>query len=613
MLTPISLIFTALLGVLPYVSTIKLPPSPSFWAEWVAVVLAGCWLASLARPQRGGIGISDGEHSAAPAGSVHEPAHEPAPGLAKVPAAVFASGAFGVILVAQLLAHQPMFRGAPVLAILALGLASLVCLAGARLRAAGQTARLLDVWSKALLVALWLNLVAVLGERQGWHLYIYQLGWRAPHDRAEGLVGQPNQLAVFAALAGVAANYLWMRGKLSSMAQVLAGLAVAVVIAATGSRAGLLMGFAGLALSALALREHPRRGLGGRLLLVACALMISAQIALPLLDAAGSTASGAVAAAARGESRGRIELWRDSWALVKLHPLIGVGYGNFMAARWSELSTSLMEANANQAHNLVAQLAVELGLAGAVLVLVPLGYALWRCLKVATRRGIAPEQFLAASLALLIAGYSMVEYPLWYLFFLLPFALALGLVEQPEATLRANPVSPVLRFGGWALAGVVCAVLALDYERSEELYASLDLQQRAGEHALIRIPLKEASEISALSAFDLYANLMYSRILAPDGLFMDYKLEIAERATLSMTNQETIGRQVALLAAANDVEEANKLLARTKRNPVLERDTRGVLKALAPLHPRLTIFVAGLPPLPLLPPSPLLVPLMTAP
>lgn len=586
--TGLPLTFIALLGLLPYISTIKLPPIPSFWAEWIAILLALCWLAVLPRSSAAAVVATGGERAV--------------PDLPlRVPITVCAFAAFGAILLLQLLARQPMFRGAPVLALLALALASAVCLAGARVRAADQASRLLDVWSMALLGALLLNLVAVLGERQGLHLYIYQLGWRPPHSRAEGLIGQPNQLAVVAALASVAAHYLWMRGRLSSMAHALFGLAVAFVIAATASRAGLLMWFAGAVLGALALRGHSRSQVGWRLLLLAAVLMIAAQIALPLIDTAGAPADGAVAAAARTDTRGRIELWRDSWALVRRHPLFGVGYGNFMGARWGELSTSLMEPSANQAHNLIAQLTVELGVVGAALVLVPLGFALWRCLRVATRRGVAPAQFLAAAIALLIAGYSMVEYPLWYTFFLLPFALALGLVEQPDLMLRVSPSPPAMRWVVLGLGVILGGVLALDYHRSEELYSSLELQQRAGKNAPVRIPIQEASEISALSAFDLYANLMYSRTLAPDGLFMGYKREIAERAMLSMTNQETIARQVALLAASDEPEDARKLLDRTQRDPDLARETRAVLAALAPLNPKLTAFVAALPPQPIAP------------
>jgi hypothetical protein len=584
MLTGLSLFLTLLLGLLPYVSTIKLPPIPSFWAEWVAAVLTGCWLASLR--------VSAGDRAAfADHGIARAPATSK---VVAVPVAVLALAALGVALLLQLLAHMPMFRGAPLLVLCVLALAALVCLAGARLRAAGEAARLLDAWSMALLAALMLNLAAALAERQGLHLYVYQWGWRNPPDRAEGLLGQPNQLAVFAVLASVAAHYLWMRGKLPSIGHVLVALSSAMLIAGSVSRAGALLWIVAAVLSALSLRGHPRRVVGWRLLAIGAVLLVVAQFVWPLLDPPDSH----VMKVLRGGARGRIELLRDSWELIRRHPLTGVGYGNFMAARWTELSSSLFEPAANHAHNFVAELGAELGVIAATLVLLPLGWALWRCVIGVTRRGVAPEQFFAATTALVLAGYSLLEYPLWYTFFLLPFALSLGLVEQRDLTVRVSALPRALRWVGWSVAGLLCAVLALDYHRSEDIYSSLELQQREGQGALVRIPLPEVARIASLSAFDLYANLMYSRALAPDGMFMKHKLDVAERAMLSMTNEETIARQIALLVAAGDDAGARSLLARTHRDPDLERNTRGVLGRLAPLHPALTAFVKDLPPLP---------------
>ncbi|MEP7102586.1 MAG: Wzy polymerase domain-containing protein [Burkholderiales bacterium] len=575
MLTGLSLTFIALLGLLPYISTIKLPPIPSFWAEWVAVVLViGCIVSLRKRVER------------PIAGSATRPV--------AVPVVVLAFGALAAALLLQLLLGQPMFRGAPLLTLLALVLATLVCLAGTRVREAGEATRLLDVWSIGLLIALVLNLLAVLGEREGLHLYIYQLGTRTPPLRAEGLIGQPNQLAVFAGLASVAAHYLWMRGKLSSIGHVLVSLVAGILIAASASRAGALLWILGAALSALALREHPLRRQGWRLLVVGTALFFAAQVGWKLLQSHAAVNISVL----RSDSLGRIELLRDSWALIRLHPWSGVGYGNFMGARWAELSTSLFEPAANHAHNLVAELLAELGVIPGALVLIPLGWALWNCVRVVTRRGVAAEQFLAASAALLLAGYSLVEYPLWYTFFMLPFALLLGLVEQHDLTLRLSPAPRLLRGIGWAIALAICVGLAFDYHRSEELYSNLELQQRESKGGVVRIPLEEARRVSALSAFDMYANLMYSRAMAPDGLFMGYKVEIAERATMGMTNQETIARQVALLVVASDLDAARVLLARTHRNPDLERSTRDILSRLSPLHPALGAFVKALPALP---------------
>ena len=584
--TRLSLLLIALLGLLPYVSTIKLPPIPSFWAEWAAVVIALAWLASLRRPAL----VAATPFAARSFWSIGSTPSGP---LA-IPVAVFAFAAFGAVLLIQLVMQRPMLMGAPVLVLLALVLAGLVCIAGAKVRAHGETARLLDAWAIAVVIALVLNLAAVLLERQGWHLYIHTWGPREPRVRAEGLFGQPNHLAVFAGLASVAAHYLWMRGRLPAVGHAMVAFATGLLIAGSASRAGMLLWLAGTVLSALALRERDDRRRGWGLLVVSVMLFFLGQALWKLTD----SGAAATVTVLRSDSLGRIELLRDSWALITRHPLAGVGYGNFMSARWTELSTSLFEPAANHAHNAIAQIAVELGLIGALAVLVPLCWALWRCARVVTRRGVAPEQFLAAAVALMLAGYSLVEYPLWYTFFLLPFALMLGLVEQPDLRPGVTPLSRVLRGVGFALSLAACAVVAVDYHRSETIYTSLELQQREGRGAAVRIPMQEAAAISVLSAFDLYANLMYSRALAPDGLLMRYKLDFTERAMLSMTNEETIGRQVALLVVADDLDAARELLARTHRNPDLERNTRDILGRLAHLHPDIVAFVKTLPALP---------------
>lgn len=585
MLTRPSLFLIALFGLLPYISTLKLPPIPSFWTEWLACVLALCWLVSL-------------RTETAPASQARAPSRwawgSVAPRPLAVPLAVFGFAAMAATLLVQLLLHRPLFMGAPVLVLLTLVLASLVCMAGAKVRGAGEAARLLDAWSVALVLALLLNVAAVLAARQGLHLFGYEIRWREPPLRALGLVGQPNQLAMFAALASLAAHYLWMRGKLPWLGHALVSLASGLVIAGSGSRAGALLWVFGTGLCAFALRGHAARRAGWRLLAAGVVMFGLSQWAWKATD---PIAVGA-ATAMRTDTLGRIELYRDSWALIKRHPLDGVGYGNFMAARWNELPTSLFEPTAHHSHNVVAQLAVELGLIGAFFVLVPVGWALWRCLLVVTRRGVRPEQLMAASVALLIAGYSLTEFPLWYTFFLLPFALMLGLVEQPEPRPKLTPASRGLRWIGLVAGLGLCVLFALDYRRSEALYWSMELQQSGEPGKLVHIPMQEASSNALLSAFDVYSNLMYSRALSPDGMLMRYKLDFTERAMLSMTNEETIGRQVALLVVAGDLDVARELLTRTHRNPDLERNTRDILRRLSHLHPALDAFVKALPPLP---------------
>ena len=69
----------------------------------------------------------------------------------------------------------------------------------------------------------------------------------------------------------------------------------------------------------------------------------------------------------------------------------------------------------------------------ALLVLALLVYALWRALGHAIRRRpraagrATPVQRAAFVMVLMVAVHSMLEYPLWYAYFLLPTAFAFGL------------------------------------------------------------------------------------------------------------------------------------------------------------------------------------------
>jgi hypothetical protein len=579
-LTSLPLLLMAFLGLLPYVSSIKLPPAPSFWAEWAATLIALGWMASLPPRRRGALA-------------------SPVVNRVPVPAAVLGFALLVAVLVVQLLLHRPMLTGGPSLALLALVVAALLCITGARVLQAGESARLLDAWSFGVLVALALNFVDVLAERQGWHLYIYIWAPRPAPVRAEGFFGQPNQLAVFSAIAMLAAHYLWMRGRLPAVVHAACAFATGLLIAGSASRAGAIIWLAAIVASAWVLRGRVERQRGWALLAVGTALFVAAHIAWRLTGPESAAALPVI----RNDTLGRIELWRDSWALVKLHPWAGVGYGNFLAARWNELSTSLFEPAANHAHNIVAQLAVELGVFGALATLLPIGWALWHGLNAISRRGVAPERFLSAAVALALAMYSLVEFPLWYMFFLLPFALMLGLIEQPSLKLALPPVSRDVRWLGYVAAVAVCGVLAFDYQRSESLYSELELQQReartGGQRvSAVNIPMQRAASVSTLSAFDLYANLMYSRALNPDGLLMRYKLEFTQRAMLTMINEDTLARHVSMLVVAGDLDEARALMARSARSPVLERETRAVLGRFSTLHPDIVAFLKTLPPLP---------------
>lgn len=146
-------------------------------------------------------------------------------------------------------------------------------------------------------------------------------------------------------------------------------------------------------------------------------------------------------------SSSRFKVWHDTLMLIRMHPLTGVGFGEFNFA-WS-LTPFPNRAIAffDHTHNLELQLAVELGLPLATLVIGLLGIGLVSLVKNALaddgdkQPAIGKSGARAALVMVLLVGiHSQLEYPLWYAYFLLPtvFVWGLGLARGASDAAVAN-------------------------------------------------------------------------------------------------------------------------------------------------------------------------------
>jgi O-antigen ligase len=256
--------------------------------------------------------------------------------------------------------------------------------------------------------------------------------------RAVGNLRQPNHLAsllmwALIALVPVAQRGRWWSLRLNRPMLALMGalLILAEVLSAsrTGMAGMLLLAVWGAADKRLA--RHVRLG------------MLSAPLVYALfwagMDAwareTAHTFFGAVRVAAGGDlSSHRFAIWSNTLDLIRMHPLAGVGFGEFNFA-WSLTPfPGRPVAFFDHTHNLPLQFAVELGLPLATLVMALLVWALWQAAQRSWRvQGEAGTASRAALMMVLMIGlHSMLEYPLWYAYFLLPTAWAWGLaLRQP--------------------------------------------------------------------------------------------------------------------------------------------------------------------------------------
>ena len=253
---------------------------------------------------------------------------------------------------------------------------------------------------------------------------------RSSHPgRAVGNLRQPNHLSsllLWAVIAVVALHELRRLGRRPGW---VAGGLVALLLFAlvlTASRTGLVGVLLLLAWGA-ADRGRQLTRTARRLLMAAPLLYALAWGAMALWAHAGQGAFGGEArllGAAGGDvSSSRFGIWGNTLALIRAQPWTGVGFGDFNLAWTLTAFPGRPTAFFDHTHNLPLHLLVELGLplGGAVLAL--LLWALWQAWR-AGRFDVGARG--AAMFVVMIGLHSLLEYPLWYAYFLLPAAWAWG-------------------------------------------------------------------------------------------------------------------------------------------------------------------------------------------
>ncbi len=290
--------------------------------------------------------------------------------------------------------------------------------------------------------------------------------------RAVGNLRQPNHLSsvlLWAAIAAVA--LLELRRIARGLGQAcFAAMVFGVVL--TASRTGLVsVGI--LALWGLVDRRlsRPTRAL----LIAAPALYAVSWAGLARwAEYSQHTFGGAARLAETDVSGSRFGVWANTLALIKAQPWAGVGFGEFNLAWTLTPFPGRPTAFFDHTHNLPLQLAVELGLPLAALILLLL---LWGLARVAVRAWHADgDDSLSGRAALMfvlmIGLHSLLEYPLWYAYFLLPAAWAFGYgLGEPMPAASARRGLPLL--GPAALLLTLLAAFSVwDYTRVTAIFSA---------------------------------------------------------------------------------------------------------------------------------------------
>ncbi len=279
--------------------------------------------------------------------------------------------------------------------------------------------------------------------------------------RAVGNMRQPNHLSSLLLWSLIAVVWLGDARLLRRAAVVVVGLLLVFGVVLSGSRTGAL-GMGMLALWGM-LDKRLSRPARWLLMLAPVAYALFWLGASAWADHSQQVFGGETRFTTKGDiSSSRYGIWANTLALIRMHPWVGVGFGEFNFAWTLTPFPGRPVAFFDHTHNLPLQFAVEMGLplAGAVLAL--LAWALWGAFASAkgpsggaAAAGSPPDSIggenatddapmlrAAFMMVLMVLVHSLLEYPLWYAYFLLPAAFAFGLCLAGPAQAGGLAVSP---------------------------------------------------------------------------------------------------------------------------------------------------------------------------
>ncbi len=342
-------------------------------------------------------------------------------------------------------------------------------------------------------------------------------------NNVSGQLGQRNHLGHYLMWGVLCAAYLWAMRKMPNW------LGVALVILLTGilglvnSRTilayvigvGILLPFWRVAAG-----REANRLLGIIAFALACVVLF--QFSMGMLLEFFSNANYETAIERSGnsgfEGSAREIEWRKAWIAFQSAPWLGHGWNSYalqgflVHAELKHYGNNILGVLFTHSHNIIMQLLAEVGLIGTLLAALGLLAAVWRMLV----RPYHAASLLLLALMTVSLCHSMLEYPLWYIYFLVPFGLMISLSPARYQDISDRPVTAKRRnyVGGLAAILMIGGILNLGWAYTDLVdYSRLPKTEAATEAGRKIAGLQRIAEQQPMLRY--YAELSLTRRADP--------------------------------------------------------------------------------------------------
>ena len=441
--------------------------------------------------------------------------------------------------------------------------AALLIMLGRALRERFGLALLATVLAGFLLLGSELNALAGILQHYRWHTFLDSVITSKNSVAIYGNMAQPNHYANYIAMGLVSLGLL--RVYMRSWQVVLLVAPLLFVMVLSGSRSSWLYLLSMAVLAYLWQRREPscRHLLNYSLLLLLGFGLMHLVVQIPWLAAESSGVTTTMQRLTATDNTGsiRLYLWHEAWLIFSQFPLLGAGLGQF-AWQHFQLGPVLQATNItglyNNAHNLVMQMAAEMGLAGLVILFGTLGMWLWQGIR--AQLSIAHwsvAHWWGYTILLVLGIHSMLEYPLWYAYFMGIAAILLGALDSSTYRLEMQRLGR-LSVAAILLLGLTSVIqLQQGYQRLERSLSirpsSPDASQRIREGLIA---------VHGMPLLQPYAELFMNNWIEVSESELESKLELNERAMKFVPLGTPAYRRAMLLALADRQDEARLQMER---------------------------------------------------
>ncbi|MFI8618961.1 Wzy polymerase domain-containing protein [Acidovorax sp. NPDC077693] len=336
------------------------------------------------------------------------------------------------------------------------------------------------LWSALLVSALLSAGIAVhqwlMPNYQG--IYIAEI---PPTARPFANLAQPNQLATLLLLGIAGLAFLWEARRVRASLAIVAAFMLLWALVMTGSRSALLA-LVWLVPAYAFLRKRCKLRTTPAAFITGVAFFFLAMWLWPILDnLLLLNASTSTALERMGNTGIRSVIWLSMLDAIAREPLFGYGWGQVSLAQLAvTLDHPATHLLLESAHNLLFDLALWNGLPVALAIISSLAYWFYHQVRYCND----PLRWTTLAGVAVVFNHAMVEFPLNYIYFLLPVGFLMGSLSA-QAILRPisiSPLPPMKKLHGMIIActlyvGGLTTLAVIDYFPIETDWELMRFQQ----------------------------------------------------------------------------------------------------------------------------------------